>query len=46
MIKQSKYKYFKVEKIKLNIYYFKFHVFTHQVIGNMIGNMKLEVVNI
>ena len=37
MIKQSKYKYFKQEKIKLNIYYFKFYL--------MIGNMKLEVVN-
>ena len=31
MIKQSKYKYFKLEKIKINIYYFKFHVSNHQV---------------
>ena len=32
MIKQSKYKYFKLQKIKLNIYYFKFHVSNHQAI--------------
>ena len=25
------YKYFKLEKVKLNIYYFKFHVSNHQV---------------
>ena len=31
MIKQSKYKYFKLEKIELNISYFKFHVSRHQV---------------
>ena len=39
MIKKSKYKYFKLEKIKLNIYYFKFHVSNHQV--NDLASLKV-----
>ena len=43
MIKQSKYKYFKLEKIKINIYYFKFHVSNHQVNDLALLKMLLQL---
>ena len=37
------YKYFKLEKIKLNIYYFKFHVSNHQVNDLALLKMLLQL---